>query len=111
VNPLDPAGFRIEIPAGIGSEELQRRLMALQGRGEVVLDLHRVPHLDATGVAAILLLRRALVEKGGQLRILGCPEGLAGALQLLHLERLTVPARGPLAPRASMPSAPEAGAG
>jgi len=66
-------------------ETFERRCSQLDG--DVVVDLHDVEFLDASGVGALLRLRNRLTERQGTLRLTGAQPRVRRVLSLLSLEK------------------------
>jgi len=68
----------------------QERLLSIPDRGvkRVVLDLSGVQSIEASTLGTILLLRQALREHGGGVRLRGCSAAVSSVLQSLHLEHI-----------------------
>jgi anti-anti-sigma factor len=75
------------------SAERQQSLLSLPGLnpGSVVVDLTGLSSVDGATLGAILLLRQALREQGGGVRLRGCSDAVSSVLQSLRLERLVSP--------------------
>ncbi|MCX7013609.1 MAG: STAS domain-containing protein [Candidatus Sumerlaeota bacterium] len=70
--------------------EVWGRGPALEGEGDMVLDLSQVHMVDSSGIGLMLVLVRGARAKGGKLVLRGANELIRNVLKLTAMDRLLV---------------------
>ncbi len=75
---------------GSAAVELQQLLSRLQGAGAatVVLDGRGLEHFDSSAISVMLELRRLVLQRGGELRVVNLPPRLTDLMALYGVGEL-----------------------
>ena len=79
---------RLELVIGDGATDLQTKTLELlgSGRGHILLNLERVPYLDASGIGELIACSEHVRYRGGVLKLLKPSAKVRDLLQLAHLD-------------------------